>query len=119
MKACGADGDLPIYKYSYAIIIGESNYEKWNKLPGAKADVEAVEKALKEHGFTVNTLIDPTLADFNKAINDFKEKYDRLNPSRFVLYFSGHGYTAINSGNSRTDDANVCVNVRHRVGRIA
>jgi uncharacterized caspase-like protein len=94
IEACGANEDLPTYQQSYAIVIGESNYQNWNKLPGAKADVEAVEKILKELGFTVTKLIDPTWAEFNKAINDYKENHDR-NTSRFVLYFSGHGFTEI------------------------
>ena len=95
IKACGANEDRPHYKNSYAIVIGVSNYASWNKLPGAKADADAVEKLLKEHGFTVIKLIDPTWAGFNNAINDFKKNYDRLESSRFVLYFSGHGYTEI------------------------
>ena len=95
IKACGADGSLPIYKDSYAIVIGESNYPDWPKLPGAKADVDAVETILKEHGFTVTKLMDATWAEFNKAINDFKATRYRLHPSRFVLYFSGHGFTEI------------------------
>jgi hypothetical protein len=98
IKACGADDeDLPIYKYSFALVIGESNYQNWDKLPGAKVDVQEVEKVLKGHGFKVTVLMDPTRLDFNNAINDFKEKYDRLNPSRFLLYFSGHGYTEKNA----------------------
>lgn len=95
IKACGADGDQPIYKHSYALVIGESNYPDWPKLPGAKVDVDAVETILKEHEFTVTKLMDPTWAEFNKAINDFKATHDRLNSSRFVLYFSGHGFTEI------------------------
>jgi hypothetical protein len=94
IKACGVEGDRPIYKHSYALVIGESNYLVWPKLPGTKADVDAVEKVLKEHGFTVSKLMDPTWAEFTKAINDFKEKHDRLT-TRFVLYFSGHGFTEI------------------------
>jgi hypothetical protein len=93
IKACGAGNeDLP-YKHSYALVIGESNYLTWPKLPGTKADVDAVEKILKEHGFTVTTLLDPTRSQFNNAIDDFKKNYDRSNPSRFLFYFSGHGYT--------------------------
>ena len=95
IKACGADGDLPIYNHSYALVIGESNNPDWPKLPGAKVDADAVETVLKEHGFAVNKLIDPTWAEINKAINDFKATHDRLKPSRFVLYFSGHGFTEI------------------------
>src|SRR5687768_4295617 len=98
IKACGAeDEDLPIYKHSYALVIGQSNYQNWDKLPGAKVDVQAVEKVLRKHGFNVKVLMDPTRLDFNNAINDFKEKYDRLNPTRFLLYFSGHGYTEKNA----------------------
>jgi hypothetical protein len=96
IKACGADEDLPIYKHSYALVIGQSNYQNWPKLPGAERDVQAVEQVLKEQGFTVKVLRDPTRGQFNDAIDDFKKNHDRLNSSRFLLYFSGHGYTEVN-----------------------
>ena len=95
IKPCGTDENLPIYKNSYAIVIAESNNPDWPKLPGAKIDVDEVETILKKHGFTVTKLMDPTWAEINKAINDFKAAYDRLNSSRFVFYFSGHGFTEI------------------------
>jgi hypothetical protein len=95
IKPCGADENLPLYKNSYAIVIAETNNPDWPKLPGAKVDVDAVETILKKHGFTVTKLIDPTWVEINKAINDFKARYDSLNSSRFVFYFSGHGFTEI------------------------
>jgi len=95
IKPCGTNEGIPKYENSYAIVIGVSNNRYWKKLPGTRADADAVEKVLQEHGFTVKKLIDPTWADFNEAILDFKTNHDRLNSSRFVLYFSGHGYTEI------------------------
>ncbi len=96
IKPCGTNEGIPKYENSYAIVIGVSNNPNWKKLPGTRADADAVEKVLQEHGFTVNKLIDPTWEQINKAINDFKATtYDHLNSSRFVFYFSGHGFTEI------------------------
>ncbi len=93
IKACGANEDLPVYEHNYALVIGQSSYKDWPQLPGAKQDVQEIEKILKEHGFVVTVLMDPTRLQFDKAISDFKSTHDQLNPSRFLLYFSGHGYT--------------------------
>src|ERR1044072_1228564 len=96
IKPCGTNEGVPKYENSYAIVIGVSNNPNWKKLPGTRADADAVEKVLQEHGFTVNKLIDPTWEQINKDINDFKAPtYDHLNSSRFVFYFSGHGFTEI------------------------
>jgi hypothetical protein len=37
--------------------------------------------------------MDPTRVEFDKAISDFKSKNDQSNPSRFLFYFCGHGFT--------------------------
>jgi hypothetical protein len=83
----------PVYKNSYALVIGESVYPNWPHLPGAKHDAEQVEKILREHGFNVTVKMNPTRSEFNNAIDAIKGMSDRSNPSRFLLYFIGHGYT--------------------------
>lgn len=87
-----------LYRQSYALVVGESNYKHWPRLPGAARDVNEVEKVLKSHGFAVRVLMDPTRKQFDEAVSDFKSKYDRSNPSRFLFYFTGHGHTL------KTDD---------------
>lgn len=82
-----------LYKESYALIVGESNYRDWAHLLGAQRDTREVEEVLKRHGFKVRVLMDSTRDQFFKAIGEFKSRNDLLNPSRFLLYFVGHGYT--------------------------
>jgi hypothetical protein len=62
-------------------------------LVGAKRDLPEVERILNDHGFKVTVIRDATHSDFDKPINDFKSKIDPTNPSRFLFYFNGHGYT--------------------------
>ena len=87
-----------LFKKSYALLIGESVYKNWRKLPGAELDVKELEGVLKRHGFEVTVVMNPTRVEFDQKISDFKRKMDASNPSRFLFYFSGHGYTATNNG---------------------
>ena len=62
----------PVYKNSYALVIGESVYPNWPHLPGAKHDAEQVEKILRAHGFNVTVKMNPTRSEFNNAIDTIK-----------------------------------------------
>jgi hypothetical protein len=90
-RDCGNGEQL--FKNSYALLMGESSYKNWPRLNGARRDIQEVERILKDHGFKVTVIMDPTRLEFNNAISDFKSKSDPTNPSRFLFYFSGHGYT--------------------------
>ena len=61
-----------IYKESYALIIGVSDYTNgWSKLAGVKEDVTEVQMALKDNGFEVQLLEDPDTQQMEATIEGF------------------------------------------------
>ncbi len=87
-------GVLLSYGGSYALVIGVSNYQLgWPKLPGVKDDVAAVQSALKQHGFEVTAVDDPSGQELETAYEDFIFNYGRDESNRLLLYFAGHGHT--------------------------
>lgn len=84
------------YSESHALVIGVSNYTNgWRKLPGVKRDVEQVSTALRQHGFKVDVVTDPTKAAFEQAFGDFIGRHGGGNAKdhRVLIYFAGHGHT--------------------------
>jgi ABC-type phosphate transport system substrate-binding protein len=82
-----------------ALLIGISEYRHgFNKLPGVRQDVEAMQRVLqnpKMGGFDVTTLENPTLEEMRKAIETLFSGCQK--DDVVLLYFSGHGITD-NSG---------------------
>ncbi len=52
----GRENETYLYKESWALVIGVSNYEHWPELPGVEKDVERVRNALEKHGFKIQYL---------------------------------------------------------------
>ena len=54
--------EVQLYQGSHALVIGVSDYQDnaWVDLDSVGSDVEAVSETLEEHGFTVQTLMNPT-----------------------------------------------------------
>lgn len=85
---------VQLYKHSYALIIGASNYYNgWPKLSGVLQDIAAVKDELEQQGFTVITSIDPNLDELRTAFRDFINQYGLDPDNRLLLYFAGHGHT--------------------------
>jgi|GEM_PF-3809081 len=90
----GAAKDIRLYKGSYALLIGVSNYTAgWPKLPGVLQDIEDIEKTLKSHGFEVFILKDPDSVHLVSGIKDFINRYGLEAENRLLIYFAGHGHT--------------------------
>jgi uncharacterized caspase-like protein len=90
-----ADGkDVTLYEGSYALVIGVSAYTKgWPVLPGVKTDVAEVSEALRNQGFQVETVKDPTSETLEREIKSFISKYGQTPANRLLIYFAGHGET--------------------------
>jgi hypothetical protein len=88
-------GDLiDLYRDSYALIIGNSNYSNgWEPIPGAIRDVKEVADALEKHGFKITLKTDLTKDEFNWAINEFSLSYGNEENNRLLFYYAGHGFT--------------------------
>jgi hypothetical protein len=84
----------PLYSGSYALLIGVSDYTSgWRTLPGVKQDIEAISTVLREDGFQVIRVMNPTRANLTQAIEDFISQYGEENDNRLLIYFAGHGET--------------------------
>jgi tetratricopeptide (TPR) repeat protein len=95
VRARAADGSLvDLYDESHALVIGVSKYLKGlPSLPGVLRDTEAVRAVLEKHGFQVETLTNPTRAQFDQAMRGFIRKWGQAPGNRLLIYFAGHGYT--------------------------
>jgi len=83
-----------LYHESHALLIGVSQYSKgWPNLPGVSTDIERVGKALRQHGFNVVTLSDPTRREMEDAFDNFINDYGHHPENRLLFYFAGHGHT--------------------------
>ncbi len=83
----------PLYKESHALIIGNSEYQFWDKLIGVKADVPEAAKALQEQGFAVETEVNLSSDKLKARVEKFISDYGYNRDSRLLIYFAGHGAT--------------------------
>jgi hypothetical protein len=85
---------IELYRGSYALIIGNSNYTNgWDLIPGAIRDVNEIAKVLEKQGFKVTLKTDLNRNGFSKVINEFSLNYGKAEGNRLLFYFAGHGYT--------------------------
>ncbi|KPA08759.1 protein containing Sulphatase-modifying factor [Candidatus Magnetomorum sp. HK-1] len=85
--------NLLLYEHSYALVVGNSDYKNFNKLPGAKQDAVEVSKALERKGFTVKLALNLSREKFNNLFTDFTVNRCNKEKSRILFYYAGHGYT--------------------------
>ncbi len=73
-----------------ALVIGNSNYQKVNRLPNSTNDASDMAKALKNLGFDVMLGLDLNQQEMETLINEFGQK---LKEKRGVglFYYAGHG----------------------------
>ncbi len=72
-----------------ALVIGNSNYAYADKLDNPKNDASDIAAALKRLSFEVTTGVDLTVAQFDKAVDDFTITAKDADVALF--FFSGHG----------------------------
>jgi len=84
---------LYLYKSYHAMVVGVSNYEKWPKLPNAVNDAKEVASKLKEFGFEVKLVLDPTYREMRTALSDLVYELGREENRALMLYYAGHGET--------------------------
>ncbi len=86
--------EIPLYKDSHALIVGNGNYTNgWDPLPGALRDVTEVAEALKTHGFTVTLKTNLTKHTFERHFAEFVHNAGQNADNRLLFYYAGHGYT--------------------------
>lgn len=88
----GNPGNL--YKESYALLIGVSDYTAgWPDLENIPSELQAVESVLKTQGFTVIKHLDSDSSQLETAFKDFIETYGFEPQNRLLIYYAGHGET--------------------------
>ena len=87
--------NLYLYKDYHALVIGISNYEKWPRLPNAVNDAKEVAAKLKEFGFEVRLVLDPTSREIKTVLSEMVYKMGREKNRALLFYYAGHGETEI------------------------
>jgi len=83
-----------LYKGSYALFIGMSNYKiGWSLLPGVQREAEVVKRVLESHGFSFEARMDLDKLALDNEISEFISKYGSDPENRILIFFAGHGYT--------------------------
>jgi hypothetical protein len=89
----GKAQNLYLYKDYYALVVGISDYEKWPDLPSAGNDAREVAARLKEIGFEVKLVMDPSADQLRKALGDIVYEKGGEENRALLFYFAGHGET--------------------------
>jgi hypothetical protein len=84
---------LYLYKDYHALVIGVGNYENWPKLPNAVNDATEIASKLKDLGFKVRLIVDPTSQEMKTALNKMVYKMGIEVNRGLLFYYAGHGET--------------------------
>ncbi|WP_031202894.1 caspase family protein [Mesorhizobium sp. L103C120A0] len=99
---------IGIYQNSYALIIGNGDYDFQTDLPKVSADADIVSAALAQQGFQIDQ-IDHNLSGkaLRERVQAFVDKYGYQEDARVVIWFAGHGVTINGEGYLLGKDAPV------------
>lgn len=88
-----AGKQVAMYRNSYALVVGVSEYRYWPDLPGVHEDLQQVRKLLEAQGFRVT--VRENLGDraLRRAFEDFINTHGFGEDDRLLFYFAGHGHT--------------------------
>jgi formylglycine-generating enzyme required for sulfatase activity len=95
---------VQLYKRSYALLIGNSDYSAWSDLPGVRKDLTEVQRALEKQDFTIvsfknqepvfgQPVVDVNREEFRRQMDQFVDAYGDDEDNRLLIYYAGHGYT--------------------------
>ncbi len=84
---------LYLYENYHALVVGVSNYEKWPRLPDAVNDAKEVAFRLKELGFEVKLVLDPTSREMKTVLNEMVYDMGIEENRAIIFYYAGHGET--------------------------
>ena len=83
-----------LYKDYHALVVGVGDYTQgWPDLPGAIKDAREVASSLKELGFKVKLVLDPTSSQLKATLNDIAFGLGMDKNRALLLYYAGHGET--------------------------
>lgn len=88
-------GKKQVYSSSRALIIGNSNYRFWNKLPSVPDELNLLKATLVKQGFSdgdVQVEKDLGGEDLGKKIRSFLYR-ETSTDTRLIVFFAGHGWS--------------------------
>jgi uncharacterized caspase-like protein len=86
--ASAGRGSFGVY---YALIIGNSQFEHWDRIDNAQNDAKAIDEVLrKRYGFKTTLLLNATRRDMLQAFNDMREQM--TDNDNLLVYYAGHGH---------------------------
>lgn len=93
----GKDQEVPLYKNSYALLVGVSEYNAgWPKLEAIPSEIDKVDELLSNRGFNVTKVMNPDAETLSDTFKDFITSYGLEKENRLLFFFSGHGHTRDN-----------------------
>jgi hypothetical protein len=111
----------------FALTVGINDYTHLGTLPHCRQDAMAMAEELKNHNFTVHTLVDYKKADMDREIGKWLEELPATSPCVAVMHFSGHGYEidgenffVPNDADCKTQDdvKNKCISLKKMLSNI-
>jgi len=87
----------------HALLIGNSHYRDpgWPRLDDISLQLMQLEKGLKDHFNTVETVQDSEAIPLLNKIFEFVRKHGNDSNARLFIYYAGHGYTEIQRNENR------------------
>ena len=90
---------VALYSNSYALLIGNGQYEHWDNLEWPARDVDAIAGALRELGFQVEVHKDLSDDAFRAVTARFQATQGREEAAQLLIYYAGHGHTELGAAN--------------------
>ncbi|MGH9461905.1 MAG: caspase family protein [Vicinamibacteria bacterium] len=84
---------VDLYSGSYALLIGNSEYEHWDRLQWPTRDVDEIAAVLRELGFETEVHKDLSDQAFRQVMAQFQTNQGREAGARLLVYYAGHGHT--------------------------
>ena len=75
----------------FALVIGNSNYERVGVLKNPENDANDMAAVLQELGFTVEKVLDGNLDQMKNAVDRFKDQLRNSRNAHGFFYYAGHG----------------------------
>lgn len=93
LRPKGATEPIVLYRKSYALVIGNDNYQSWPKLTNAVKDAEAVKEALEKLDFEVKLVSDLSRDRLVATLEEWFRFAGMEEDTRLLVWFAGHGHT--------------------------
>lgn len=85
--------DIDFGRSSHALLVGAWDYDAFVKLENIPSELDSIESVLRQSGFTVDRLMNPSGEELRQGLRNFILKYGYDPASRILIFFGGHGFS--------------------------